>query len=163
MQRIFETKNLYRGTIVALLIVVFFFAWREFEGRQKYYAVYTASGDMYFGKLQFFPSLIMKDAYVLQQDGQGSGYFLSPFTNALWGPSGDIKLNRDSVIWMAEIDKESQTAKLLSGAVIPQANTPEPQIQDLPSDMLPNVPDGATTSTENTLPGENLLPAEEEQ
>jgi len=160
MQRIFETKNIYRGIIVALLIVVFFFSWREFEGRQKYYAVYTSSGDMYFGKLTFFPSLVIKDAYVLQQDGEG-GFFLSPFTSALWGPDGDIKLNRDNVIWMADIDKESQTAKLLSGAVIPQASSNTPQVESgIPQGMLPETGEPVPTSTEEDLLGEDT-PAEE--
>lgn len=157
-----ETKNIYRGIIVALLIVVIFFVWREVEHRQKYYAVYMASGDMYFGTIQSFPSLVVKHAYVLQQDGQG-GYFLSPFTSALWGPSGDIKLNRDNVLWMAEIDKTSRTAQLLAGTIVPDASAGALDQQiggDVPLGMLPGASSSTPTSTDGTVQQEGTSAGE---
>ncbi len=81
-----------------------------FAGKENggYSAVYMVSGDIYFGKLSSFPSLTLADAYTLQrnQDEQ-TPFTLVKFKDAFWGPAGDISLNEDSVLWIAELDVNS--------------------------------------------------------
>lgn len=115
MKSFFESKTVYKGIILALLVIVGFFVWREVRSQERYYAVYLTSGDVYFGQLHFFPSLVMNDAYFLQADStrEEGGYVLSRFSNALWQPKGTIKFNRDHVLWIAELKKDSKAVSFI--------------------------------------------------
>lgn len=155
-----ETKTIYKGVIIALLIIIGFFAWREMNDRGKYYAVYLTSGDVYFGKLRFFPSLVMKDAYFLQAEESG-GYVLSHFSDALWEPQGTIEFNRDTVLWIAELSEASKAATFIKQGGV-SAQQPNGAIQSSPSyEELPALsPEGmdasatGATSTDGSLPEE---------
>ena len=73
-----------------------------------YSAVYMTSGDIYFGQLERYPKLLLADAYTLQrnQDAQ-TPFTLVKFKDAFWGPAGDISLNEENILWIAELDESS--------------------------------------------------------
>jgi hypothetical protein len=85
-----------------------------------YSAVYMVSGDIYFGKLQRFPKLMLADAYTLQrnQDAQ-TPFTLVKFKDAFWGPVGNMSLNEDNVLWIAELDKNSPIGKNIESQQAP--------------------------------------------
>lgn len=72
--------------------------------KKIHYGVYLTSGDIYFGELVRFPSLAIKDAYLLVRKGEG----IEPasFRDAFWKPTGLVQLNYRNVIWIAPMDED---------------------------------------------------------
>ncbi|MFH1188789.1 MAG: hypothetical protein V1652_03025 [bacterium] len=142
MKNFFESKTVYKGIILALLIIVGFFIWREVNSQERYYAVYLTSGDVYFGKLHFFPSLIMNDAYFLQADStyEEGGYVLSRFSNALWQPEGTIKFNRDHVLWIAELKQDSKAVAFIRQEGDSKSSLENASSFSVPQVDMPSVP-----------------------
>ena len=72
--------------------------------KKIHYGVYLTSGDIYFGELVRFPSLAIKDAYLLVRKGDGIEPAL--FSDAFWKPTGLVRLNYRNVIWIAPMDED---------------------------------------------------------
>lgn len=90
-----------------------------------YTAVYMTSGDIYFGKLHWFPKPYLTDAlYVTRSTGQNgqTQLGLAAFTSSFWSPVGDIYFNPSQVLFTASLRNDSQiiaaiqNPALLSGA-----------------------------------------------
>ena len=79
-----------------------------------YTAVYLTSGDVYFGKLRWFPWPHLKDVWLLQQgvgaDGKAQ-FGVVPFTSAFWGPTNKVYLNMREVLFWAHVRADSEIAK----------------------------------------------------
>jgi hypothetical protein len=153
MTKSFDTKTIYKGIILMLLIVVCFFLYKEIGERQKYYAVYLTSGDVYFGKMRSFPSLVIEDAYFLQaaNTAEGGVYTLSKFSDAMWKPTGRIKLNRDHVLWVAELEDGSETVSYIKqGGVVSSSQLQQEQWNEPQVNMDPvTIPEESITGTDN--------------
>lgn len=115
-------------------------------GASGYTAVYLVSGDVYFGRLSWFPWPKLTNAWFLQRsvDQQNQPQLgLAPFTSVFWGPSGDVYLNPKQILFWAPIKADSQVAKgidnpaSLQQQVPPQGQIP-PQSQQIPSSQSPS-------------------------
>lgn len=114
-------------TLLAVIVVVIVAAiiWQVL-GPKPYSAVSLRTGDIYFGKLSKFPSLSLKDVYFLQVNAQNQDNPLSiqKLENVFWGPQNKIDLNKEQIIWTAQLDPNGQLAQLLSSNpdLIPQGS-----------------------------------------
>lgn len=79
-----------------------------------YSAVFMTSGDVYFGKLSWFPWPNLTNIWLLQRgvDAQGKPQFgITKFTSAFWGPVDKMYLNPKEVLFWADLRKDSEAAK----------------------------------------------------
>ncbi len=80
-------------------------------GPSEYSAVYLSTGDIYFGKLSWFPWLRMKNVWFLQSSVNQQNQpqlGLSALKNAFWGPVDEIYLNSKQVIFWTSLRNNSQ-------------------------------------------------------
>lgn len=93
----------------------------------KFSAVYLENGDIYFGKLSWFPRLNLSNTWFIQRNTDqagGSQLNVNPFSGIFWGPDSKIYLNRDHVVFIVRLRTDSQVAKFLEN---PPANNPSNQ------------------------------------
>jgi hypothetical protein len=91
------------------------------DGSSPYSAVYLTSGDIYFGKLSWFPQPHLTDVWYLEHttgtDGQ-THVSVAPLKNVFWGPVDEITLNAKQILFTTHLNKASQ---LVSGFENPQS------------------------------------------
>lgn len=124
--------------VVIVLALAGLFVWRAWGTGANYYAVSLKSGELYFGKLSFFPRFKLSNVYLLQVNQQNSQTPVSvqKLTNVFWGPEDYLKINRDEVVWFTKLREDSQLAQLIKTnpdltAASPQQQIPE-QLQQQP-------------------------------
>src|SRR3989344_8642132 len=83
--------------IAAIWFVLKFFVAPDPAGPSPYSAVYLATGDIYYGKLSWFPRPKLREVWFLQrgvdpQSGQAQ-FGLNRFATAFWGPVDEMYLN----------------------------------------------------------------------
>ena len=86
---------------------------------KPYSVVYLSSREIFVGRLSTLPRLTLDDAYILQivpneEDPSKTGFQLMPLSSTLWAPKR-IYLNKDHVIFTAEVRDDSQVAQTLKG------------------------------------------------
>lgn len=73
------------------------------KAASPYSAVYLTTGDIYFGKLSWFPSPHLTNVWFVQRsvDAQNQSQLgLVPFSSAFWGPINAVYLNpKQIVLW----------------------------------------------------------------
>jgi hypothetical protein len=82
-----------------------------------YSAVYLSSGDIYFGKLDWFPKPHIENAWHLSSAVDAQNHTqptLLPLKNLFWGPSQDLYLNEKQIIFWTKLRADSQVAKALA-------------------------------------------------
>jgi hypothetical protein len=94
--------------------------------QKPYYVVYLTTGEIYVGRLSYFPKMEMTDIYLLQtvrdpKDETKGGFQLAPLKDAIWSPK-KIYLNSNQVVFSGPVDENSEVAKTLNAAVL--KNTP---------------------------------------
>lgn len=97
-------------------------------GPSPYSAVYLTTGDIYYGKLSWFPGPRLTDAWILQrtQNAQGQTQLgVVPFTSSFWGPVNEIDLNPNDIVFWTRLRNDSQLAQALAnpssvGQISPQ-------------------------------------------
>lgn len=105
------------GIILVLLVVVLILValwYQKMNSASSYSAIYLDTGDVYFGKLSYFPSLTLNHTWYLQRD-QSQGVALMDFSKAAWKPEGKIKINRDRVVWISKISQDSPIISVMLG------------------------------------------------
>lgn len=137
------SKRLLIGLIILVIALVLVGVWLammltkpDSERSSGYSAVVLSTGDVYFGKLGWFPWPNLKKVYLLQQgmDAQNQPQVgLVPFTNAFWGPTDQIFLNPREIVFWANLKKDSQVARNLNN---PQVAIP----QQMPAQVQQQVP-----------------------
>jgi len=98
--------------VVALIGIVVYRGWFS---ESSYYAVYLKTGDLYFGKLQRFPSFGLRNVYLLrvnESDSQNP-FQVQRLKDVFWGPEDYLKINDDEVVWITRLDSQGQLAQLL--------------------------------------------------
>ena len=109
----------YIAIVVVVLVLVFGLAfWSNKMKSDKYSVVYLTTGEVYVGKLTTFPSLELKDGYILQvtkdaTDPTKTNFQLNPINQALWAPS-KLHLIEKNVIFYGPLIPESTIAKKLA-------------------------------------------------
>jgi hypothetical protein len=101
--------------IVAYVVISIFF--------KPYMAVYLTTGDIYFGKVSNFPCIKISDAWFLQRSEDGN-LGLQKFSDAVWLPTGEIKISRDQVVFTAKLSKDSPIIQAIEGKAVPQQQVP---------------------------------------
>jgi hypothetical protein len=100
-------------------------------GPSSYAAVYLSTGDIYYGKLSWFPSPHLTDVWYLQKGGaNGTQFGIAPFTSAFWGPINEVYLNPNQIIFWTYLRNNSEIAEALSNPVLLQqllSGTASPQ------------------------------------
>ena len=105
---------------------------------RPYMAVYLATGDIYFGRVSFFPRVTIQDPWFFRRAEDGS-VSLERFSDAVWMPEDMIKINRDQIVFMARISENSQIIAMMEGRVTPQQQQqqqPPQQLQQQPQQLL---------------------------
>lgn len=130
------SKKLLSILIVLVIVLVVIGVWLavmltkpDSEKSSGYSAVVLVSGDIYFGKLSWFPWPKLTHVWLLQRtvDAQNQPQVgLTPFTSAFWGPTDELFLNPKEVVFWADLKKDSQVAKGLDN---PQTLQPPAQQQ----------------------------------
>lgn len=119
-------RILFFLVLVLIVLLGVVFLWKQILGGGDYSAVYLKTGDIYFGRLQRFPSLNLKNIYTLQVNSQdpNNPITIRKFKDVFWGPEDSMKLNEDEVVWITKLNEDGQLAKLLleNPDLLPQTN-----------------------------------------
>lgn len=111
--------------ILIAVLVSFGILW--FGGKiqkPKYAAVYLSTGEIYFGKLSWFPSPRLSDVWLFQRT-QEQGLSLDRFTNVVWQPLEPMRLSRDKIVFWTYLQPTSPVVQAIEGRILP-AETPAP-------------------------------------
>ncbi len=116
--------NLVLSVIVLVLLVILGLvfwkpAFLSSFTSPNYYAVYLVSGDLYFGKMSWLKPNTLSDVRMIrsEQADQNSEPVLSLVefnSSVVWGPTGDLKLNDDNILWVSKLKNESQVVQLIN-------------------------------------------------
>lgn len=102
----------------------------------QYSVVSMASGEVYFGKLSWFPSPHIYKAWSLQKqiDQNNQPQFsITEVSKAFWGPVNDLYLNQKNIIWWSRLRKDSQLVKAMENpSALQQQQQGAPSAQPLP-------------------------------
>jgi len=121
-------------------------------GPSHYSAVYLTTGDVYFGKLDWFPWPHLKNAWLLQRGADAQNqvhYSVVPVTNAFWGPVSELYLNPKQVVFWTRLRNDSQVAQVIENPSLLQNQEP-PAAQGIPE--LPTSTSGIPALPEGLLP-----------
>lgn len=121
-------KKIFWGVVVlVVLIAIGAWVWMEMtaakdtDGPSAYSAVYLTSGDIYYGKLSWFPQPHLTNVWYLQRSTDTSGktqVAVVPLKSVFWGPVDEITLNTSQILFWTHLKNSSQ---LVSGFENPQS------------------------------------------
>ncbi len=121
-----------------------------------YTAVYMTSGDIYFGKLYWFPKPYIADAmYVTKGTGQNGQpqYGIAMFKSVAWAPTGDIYFNPAQVLFTAPLRNDSQIVQEIENPQAAASAASAAQAGSVPAGTSgTNGAAGTATSSLNTAP-----------
>lgn len=112
----------YLCLVIFVIFVVFFsYAWGKGIwpfGERKYQAVQLSNGDIYYGHLCLFPSPKLTDVYFIQnvpaaKEGEQPTTKLAPLTSLFFAPENVMHLNKDQILWWADLRGDSQVLQLI--------------------------------------------------
>ena len=108
------------ATVVGAVAVLYLGGGVDLKGEEPYYAVQMENGDLYFGRVSYFPKFSLRETYIVQsvQDPTsplGSSLRVVPLNQATIWSANKINLNKDKVLSVSEVNKESQVMKLILG------------------------------------------------
>jgi hypothetical protein len=129
-QQIIFAAGVILFAIVAALLVV------QFSGRPRYVAIRLDTGELYFGKMTWFPKPKLSNIWVLNLT-QNGGVSLDQFKNLVWQPVEPMHISRDKIVFWAYLAPESPVVRAIEGRIPVQ---PQPQQQQLPQQpqLLPS-------------------------
>ncbi|TSC82058.1 MAG: Uncharacterized protein G01um101420_588 [Parcubacteria group bacterium Gr01-1014_20] len=110
--------------VLIVVLLALLFANLNKPKLSKFSAVYLENGDVYFGKLSWFPHLSLSGTWFIQKNTDQTGASqlnINPFSGIFWGPDSKIYLNRDHVVFTVRLRTDSQVAKFLEN---PPENNP---------------------------------------
>ncbi len=106
--------------VLGAVLVIYLGQGFEFAKEESYYAVQMENGDLYFGKLVYFPKFGLRDAYIPQSVSDptnplGSSIRVIPLSQASIWQASEIQLNKDKVLSVSKVDKDSQVMQAIKG------------------------------------------------
>ncbi|PJC47372.1 MAG: hypothetical protein CO034_02750 [Parcubacteria group bacterium CG_4_9_14_0_2_um_filter_35_11] len=122
------------GVVLAFYLV---FAWGQelWPFAKGYQVVSLANGAVYYGHLSFFPSPRMVDVWLFQQTTpekkeETPQLNLIPFTSLFFGPKNVLYLEKEQIIWWADLEKDSSIVKFIESqkgipTTLPQEQSPQ--------------------------------------
>ncbi len=120
-------KILFVSLIVLIIILGVVLYWQKVGFEKPYWAVYLSTGDIYFGKLNYFPHFSLSNVWFLRQNSNDAQNPLSvaKLTNAFWGPEDKIYLNKKDIIWKTRLREDSQVLNFIKNSKL-QSSTSTP-------------------------------------
>jgi len=110
--------------VIIIVLAVYIFVFNKdynWQIERPYYAVYLRTGDLYFGHLnKFFSKYTLTNVYLLQRDSSGN-FSLQKFSQSVYQPEDKLILNRDNIVWISKIQKDSPLIPILEGKQKPVA------------------------------------------
>jgi hypothetical protein len=119
----------------------------------RFTAVYMTSGDIYFGKMDWFPWPRMKSVWYLQRSVDQSNnpqLGIAPFKKIVWSPIDEIYLNPKQMILWTKIKADSELAKALENpsSVTSDSQQQNSRLQEELNQIAPQ--DESATTTEKS-------------
>ncbi|MFA5099163.1 MAG: hypothetical protein WC461_03075 [Candidatus Paceibacterota bacterium] len=114
-------KILLAVVIVLIIALVVLIYWQNFKksDNSDYWAVFLTSGDLYIGKIGYFPSYHLSDVWLIQRTSdEKNPYSVGKFAQAIWGPGENLYINDDQIVWK---NKLSPTSQMLNYIKNPQS------------------------------------------
>ncbi len=107
--------------VLAFAAAYFSYAWGKRTwpfGEEKYQVVQLISGEVYYGRLRTFPSFKLSDVYFIQRtqsagEGEQVGSQLVALSSLFFAPQNSMHLNKDQILWWADLSKDSQILKTI--------------------------------------------------
>ena len=92
----------------------------DLKGEEQYYAVQMENGDLYFGKISYFPKFSLKDVYIPQSVSDptnplGQSLRVASLNQGSIWKANEIQLNRDKVLSVSKVDEDSQVMQAIKG------------------------------------------------
>lgn len=149
-------KLIIWGAVVVIVLVaaaVLYFSWSgnassaDFKGSQ-FTAVYLSTGDIYFGKMSWFPTPRMTNVWFLQRGVDAKNqpqYGFAPFKGVFWTPIDEINFNPKDIIFWTKVKDGSQLAQALANPTTfqPQGGQQQPVVGTSTAPSGFNGPSGA--------------------
>jgi len=129
-------------TILALTVVILVFVILKLQGilkfEEKYQVVVLKTGEVYFGKLSFFPSPHLKDAWFVRQENKGKegeepNLMLYPVSSLYFAPKNVIYFPKESISWWANLSEEGRVSTLIKSQKV-QISQPQIPPQTSPKE-----------------------------
>lgn len=120
-----KSKVIFFGIIIIIIIAIAVWAGVWIAGMSgatnpnalsPYSAVYLSTGDIYFGKLSWFPSPHMTDAWLIERSQGQNGQVqtaLVPMKSVVWGPSDEIDFNSQDIVFSTRLVNNSQVVQAI--------------------------------------------------
>lgn len=89
---------------------------KNLAGESDYSAVYLATGEVYYGKLSWFPWPHLSQVLYLQRgvnQKNESQLGIAPFTSVFWGPEDKLYLNPKEIVFWVRLRGDSQLVPFL--------------------------------------------------
>lgn len=119
----------------------------------KFTAIYMTSGDIYFGKMDWFPWPRLKSVWYLQRsvDQQNQPQLgIAPFKKIVWSPIDEININPKQIILWTKVRAGSELAKALENPTSINSGVPQQQNSQLQEELNQLAPQEETTTTEKS-------------
>ena len=157
-----ENQTMKKNKVVILgiiiVVVIALAAWAGFwiagmqsgsanpDAPSPYSAVYLSTGDIYFGKLSWFPSPRMTDVWFIQrnqdQSGQTQVSFV-PMKSVFYGPMDEINFNAQDIVFSTRLKNSSQIVAAMEN---PSSGTGQQAgVSGAASSTVPSTPAAAST------------------
>ncbi len=146
-----KTKIIITILIVILAVLLGAIIWLITKTNQgssgvkdsPYSAVYLSNGEVYFGKLSWFPYPKLKNVFFIQRNETGSNFefSLQTFQDIFWGPKNEIRLNSKEIIFWTKLKGDSQVARLI-----------DDQLKNPTLESLNQIPDLSGSGAQNQNP-----------
>lgn len=125
-------KILLATTILLVLVLGSFLSWHILARNETYYAVMTSGGELFFGKLHYFPKPYLTDVWSLQRtQDEKNPVSLVKFDQSIWGPEDILYLNKKNIIWKTKLKADSQVLTQIKNQQL-QPQIQAPQFQQVP-------------------------------
>jgi len=142
-QRFLGHKTVYGIIALGFLGLVVQIAMTVLGGfGQRYYAVSLVSGEVYFGKLSFYPAMKMTNTVTLQRMTNEKGetiYLPVVLKNITWKPSGELFFNKKAVVAWGPLASDSPVIPFIENpdALSAPGNPSSAPPVMTPSEILP--------------------------
>ncbi|MBI2645164.1 hypothetical protein HYW94_03275 [Candidatus Uhrbacteria bacterium] len=151
-------KILWYILLAVVVLGIGYYGWRSYERSKLYSIVYLQTGEIYVGKLSFFPKVTLADPYILrvtkdEKDPKKNNFQLSPLKETVWNTKS-LTLNKPHIVFYGLLDKDSQAGRALSNRSNKQADKQaEPAtLPEVPARAPAQVPIQAPIQTPTQAP-----------
>jgi hypothetical protein len=140
---------------VAAVLIFKFMQIKNPESPSEYAAVYLQTGEIYFGKINWFPPISLKNVWYLQRGVNAQNEVqlgILPFKNSFWGPIDKIYLNPKNIVWFTYLKNNSELVNALKNPdLLKQLNQPNQPQPNQPNEALPQNQPQTQINLQNNL------------